>query len=307
MKSDPEISAKLIKTHSGTNRKTLGINNPLGEFDKLEYVHHDSFSQPDAEKEYWGARRRDVAVPCYNLLPEIPNELRDNNTSQTFLSPKDEVTLFLRYNFAKYRLKTILEKSGSGSKVPKVADKWHERAQEVRGQIVHANLPLVPAMAKRANVTCVEFGELISEGYMAVLRSVEKFDVSRGFKFSTYACWSILKCFYRLAAKTQRFRQHFPVEFNPEMERSDFVERRHQLQRSNAIETVREVLFQNQAALSEIERKIIFKRFPIMSEEKPKTLAEVGKVVGLTNERVRQIEKKTLSKIRSAFERDSAA
>ena len=142
---------------------------------------------------------------------------------------------------------------------------------------------------------------------MAVLRSVEKFDVSRGFKFSTYACRSILACFHRLAAKAQRFHQRFNVEFDPKLERSDFAERRHERQRSDSIDAIRDILGCNRAGLTAVERRVILERFPVLSERKRRTLSQVGQTVGLSNERVRQIEKDSLRKIRAAFEQAAPA
>ena len=55
----------------------------------------------------------------------------------------------------------------------------------------------------------------------------EHFDVSRGFKFSTYACRAVLACFHRLGAKERRYRQHVPVQFEPQMQQDDYDQRRH--------------------------------------------------------------------------------
>ena len=137
---------------------------------------------------------------------------------------------------------------------------------------------------------------------MALLRSVEKFDVSRGFKFSTYACRAILKSFNRLATKTGTYRRRFPREYDPELERSDWDVRKHEIQRDDSIDAVREILARNQARLSDVERTVVMERFAIMTRGKGKTLAEVGEIVGLTNERVRQIQNIALAKIREALD-----
>jgi RNA polymerase sigma factor (sigma-70 family) len=162
-------------------------------------------------------------------------------------------------------------------------------------------------MAQRANVSGVEFTEMMSEGYMAILRSVEKFDISRGFKFSTYACRAILAAFHRMGTKNYTYRKHVPVQFDIPIERSDFTETRHEDQRLTAVEAVRRVLKSNIALLSDIENEIIRQRFPMLDGDKPQTLAQVGRNVGLSNERVRQIEKRGLAKIRSAVENTLAA
>ena len=186
-----------------------------------------------------------------------------------------------------------------------MAPQW--RALEAQASLVRANMALVLAMAKRTRIPNVEFSELISEGNMALLRSVEKFDVARGFKFSTYACRAILKSFNRLATKTGRYRQHFPTEFDPDLERSDYDVMRHEIQRDESVDALRDILARNKAQLSDVERTIVIERFAIASGGKGMTLAEVGKLVGLTNERVRQIQNLALLKIRAALDEDYLA
>ena len=272
---------------------------------KIPYVQHDSFTSPDAEERHFGPQSQDIQVPCYTLFPEVPEEVSSTHMVRTSLSTKNERSLFLRYNYAKYRLQKLLSGSRQTSSRRRIKEvmEWHRRAIEVRTKLLWANLALVPAMATRTRISSVEFGELISEGNMALLRSIERFDVSRGFKFSTYACSSILKSFHRLAGKAGRYRDCFPVRFDPELEHSDFGTQRHERQREDSIDTIRDILSRNQARLSPVEQTIIMERFAISTRSKGRTLAEVGKVVGLTNERVRQIQQQALSKIRTAVEK----
>ena len=164
-----------------------------------------------------------------------------------------------------------------------------------------ANMALVIAMAKRAKVTNVEFSELVSEGNLALLKSIDKFDVARGFKFSTYACRVILKRFKRLAGKSQRYRQLFPAEFDPQLQRSDHAEHQHLSQREDYLEGLHEILSANQAGLSYIEQKIVSERFGLRSRGPKRPLTHVGEVCGLSNERVRQIQNVALSKLRTAL------
>lgn len=136
---------------------------------------------------------------------------------------------------------------------------------------------------------------------MALLRAIDKFDVSRGFKFSTYACRAILKAFSRLATKTGNYRQHFPTEFVPEMERSDEDDRRHQHQRELAIEDLQRVITCNLAELSDVERRVVGARFAVDGHRQIGTLEEVGRMVGLSKERVRQVQNGALAKLRNVL------
>jgi RNA polymerase sigma factor (sigma-70 family) len=292
-----------VRIPSRGGKKALAV----GTSEEVQYVYHPSFSLPDAEQRLWGADAVPIEVPAYELPPEVAEDPPSTFHRGPSLNITQERTIFFRYNYAKFRLRKLLEKPATGRAWREDVELWRRRAEECRGKIVHANLALVVAMAKRMQVTGVEFTELISEGNVALLRSVEKFDAARGFKFSTYACRSILTCFHRLSSKAKRQRERFPVEFDVRLEKSDHGERRHEEQRSYAIETVRRVLFDNRAELTSMEQRVILERFPMIPGEKPRTLAQVGLLVGLTNERVRQIEKKSLLKIREAMENHYAA
>ena len=274
-----------------------------------DYVSHPSFTRPGAEDELFGANAQIIERAQWTSFPEIPEEVTLKKRGKTTLSADDEVRLFLRYNYARYRLGLLAQaQQRRFSKVrAKNMELWYYRAQEARTMIVEANMALVLAMAKRSWVVNVEFSDLVSEGNMALLRSVEKFDVSRGFKFSTYACRAIIKGFSRLATKTGRYRQRFPTEYDPELERSDYDVTMHDMQRTDWIDSLRDVLTSNRAKLTSVEQTIVTERFALISRGKKRTLAEVGKLVGLTNERVRQIQNLALNKIKVALEEEYMA
>jgi RNA polymerase primary sigma factor len=268
-------------------------------FEKIDYIYDASFAFEHTEEELFGEGSH-VDVPEWTYFTEVAEEVPSHGGKRTVLSPRDEAKMFLRYNYARYRLSKLLEaqrKRQTPARAKQMVH-WFRGALKDQARLVQANMALVLAMAKRWRNPNVEFGELVSEGNMALLRSVEKFDVSRGYKFSTYACRAILKSFKRLSAKTYRYRQHFPTEFDPELERSDFGDQRHKMQRENSLDGLREILARNSAKLSNVERTIVRERFAIRSRSKGRTLAEVAKMVGLTNERVRQIQNLALGKIR---------
>lgn len=301
-----------------TRQPTLGTPRGLTDSERrsyvrippeVDYVPNELFASPDAEGALFGEGSEEIKIPQWVNFPEDAGDAPVKASKKVRLKAKEEVALFLRYNYARFRLGELVG-AQLGQCTTARARKmiaWFERAMKCRADLVRANLALVLAMAKRAKVPNVEFGELVSEGNMALLRSVEKFDVARGFKFSTYACRAILKCFNRLATKTGRYRQRFPTEFDPDLERSDHDVRRHETRRADSIDAVREILSRNQARLTEVERTVVLERFAIGSSGRGRTLSEVGEMVGLTNERVRQIQKKALRKIRAVLSDDFLA
>lgn len=271
--------------------------------EEVYYVENDLFSEDGTEQRLFGQEAMQINMPRWTTFSSDPIEDMPRKRKSS-LKGQEEAELFLRYNYARYRLAKLV-KAQAKRKSPARARQmvlWQKRAMRCRADLTSANMALVMAMAKRTRIPNVEFGELISEGNMALLRSIEKFDVSRGFKFSTYACRAILKSFNRLATKTGRYRQYFPTEYDPDLERSDYDERRHEFQRRDSVESLREILSKNHAKLTKTERTIVMERFAIGSEGKGRTLAEVGKMVGLTNERVRQIQNHALGKLRGALD-----
>jgi RNA polymerase primary sigma factor len=251
----------------------------------------------DAEKELplttWYQPTRDEAID----LPGSPPQL---------MKAPEERLMFLRFNFAKKRLQKIkAEITKDGLTLARAQDfrEWHRKFEHFREYLVRTNLALVLAMAKRTRLGDVDFAEVVSEGNMALLRAVDKFSADRGFKFSTYACRAILKAFSRTAMKANKHRTRFPVEFEPDMEKSDWADRRRDEIEEDCIDELKAIVDRNLADLSTVEQTVIRRRFNWeQAEESPLTLEEVGKIIGVTKERVRQIQNKALAKIRTVME-----
>src|SRR5207237_1973187 len=121
------------------------------------------------------------------------------------------------------QLQRKAKKEGLTRELAEQIVEWHRRFEHYREYLVRTNLALVLAMAKRTRLGDVDFAEIVSEGNMALIRAVDKFNVDRGFKFSTYACRAILKGFSRCAMKHSKHRIRFPVEFDADMEKSDWI------------------------------------------------------------------------------------
>ena len=221
------------------------------------------------------------------------------------LSREQERDLFLRMNYAKYRLREEAQQArkdrlpiGTARKILKL----HRLESHTRSHLVQRNLPLVLSMAKKTHIRGVDFGDMVSEGNMALLRAVDGFDCSRGFKFSTYACRAIMKSFSRLASKTNRYRSRFPTEFDPAYEKSDWIETQRHEAAAYCTEELVKILQSNSANLSEAELEVIKGRFAFEDGQNRRTLVEMGKILGLTKERIRQIQKKAVGKLRETLE-----
>jgi len=268
----------------------------------IRYVDHESFALPSAEDRYGPSGAEQMHLPAWTHSQDPTDAVGISGIKAVRLSRSEEKLLFLKYNYARYRLAGLLgRRRRRSAATARRMIRWHRRVTELRAMLVRANMALVVAMANRFQTRDVEFAELVAEGNMAMLRSVELFDASRGFKFSTYACRAILKALSRQATKAARYRSTFSVEFDPNMEHGGLSLHRHRTQRQDAVDDVREVVFRNRAGLGELERTIVLERFPLATNRKRRTFAEISRMVGLSPERVRQIQAVALRKIHAAL------
>ncbi len=280
--------------------------------ESVDFVVHADFDDVDIEERLFGSPSRlpDVRSTRFGEDPDFMVDPAFEGGRAPTLSLKDEQHLFMRYNYARKRVGEIL-RDYAGKRLTAAVTRrllaWGHRMLSARSRIVRLNMPLVLAMAKRTRLSNIDFNELISEGNMALLRSVEKFDVSRGFKFSTYSCRAILKSFSRVAMRASRYRGTFPTEFDPAMERSDYVDRMREGIEEDCVDELKEIFLRNLAGLSDVERTVIAERFALgpiagLGCCGPKTLEQVGVLIGVTKERVRQIQNNALKKMRLALE-----
>ena len=179
----------------------------------------------------------------------------------------------------------------------------YDESVATKNQIIRANLRLVVSIAKRYVGLARDFFELVSDGNMSLIRATEKFDVARGNRFSTYASWAIMKNFARTVPDVLRHRGRFcsnhSETFNTaEDARTDqYQQESAQIQRESHVEGI-------VRRLDERERHIVTSRFGLTRGQEPLTLKQVGTTLGVSKERVRQIQCRAMSKLRTAAEED---
>ena len=274
-----------------------------------KFMDHPSFHRPRAEERLF---RKPPAVPVpntkwYDRFSYRRDDLEAQAVSANAVLTRDqEKTLFLQYNYARYRVATMKRRHRERAMTVSQARellRWHRLAMGLREQIAGYNLALVPAMTKRLDTSHVDLSELLCEGNLVLLRTIDKFRVDRGFKFSTYACFSILRELREHIGKEIRRRRLFPVAFDPSLEKPDDYSALIDAINKERFEEICYIVDQNEAELTEVERQVLHHRFPIGVDtaNSPLTLAEVGKIIGYSKEHVRKLQKQALAKLRSVF------
>ncbi|HEY8667473.1 MAG TPA: sigma-70 family RNA polymerase sigma factor [Tepidisphaeraceae bacterium] len=295
------------KTEQKVHRVRRVLRQRVEKLLEENYAFMDSpiFRRRRIEKELF-TFEHEPALPLTSWYQPTRDDTADITGAPQLMKGDEERMMFLRFNYAKLRLCRLQKKikgEGLTRELGEEVVEWHRRFEHFREYLVRTNLALVLAMAKRTRLGDVDFAEVVSEGNMALLRAVDKFNVDRGFKFSTYACRAILKAFSRTAMKSSRHRMRFPVEFEPDLEKSDWSDRRRDMVEEECIDELKTIVDRNLADLSSVEQTVIRRRFNWQKqEETPLTLEEVGKIIGVTKERVRQIQNKALIKIKLVME-----
>ncbi|GIW98339.1 MAG: DNA-directed RNA polymerase sigma-70 factor [Pirellulaceae bacterium] len=269
----------------------------------------DFIDSPEFETGYAGDEASidqlldELARGDVNSPTELPSHLSQMCESP-LLSPEQEMELFREMNYLKRRAHHIqlLAKEGyRSSDMLIIAERALQRSQQIRDSIVRANLRLVISIVRRSNSSAVSFDELLSEGILVLMQTVEKFNYVKGFRFSTYAYRAITRHIYRYVVSVAK--DHHRMVSNCEQ---STVEHAADEGCSPADErlwsSLRAMLNEYMQHLDRREQFVIRCRYALGLHRRVRTFQSLADILGVSKERVRQLEQRAVRKLRRMAE-----
>lgn len=301
-----ELAKRFDRTRASIYRLVAEVRAELLLEKPLQYMSAPIFDEPNAadiilqpapvvEHKTMSVRTPPGLPPYLSSLYSVP-----------LLSKEEELYYFRKMNFLLHQaaqLQKQIDLSQPKTKDMDSIEQLVEQANEIKNFLIRSNLRLVVSIAKKHMKPNCNFFEMVSDGNISLIRAIEKFDFTRGFKFSTYASWAIMKNFARSipAEYTQldRFRTGNEELF---MQASD--PRTANVNEETVNKRQHEALVGILSQLDPRERDIIVSRYGLKDGRPPETLEQVGQKLGVTKERIRQLESRALQKLRKIAEEE---
>ena len=277
---------------------------------EVAFIDHPSFRQRDIEsvEEVLTFSATVEDLPLQAELPDkLPPYLR-RLCEVPLLTAEDERCLFRRMNFLKFQANVLRTRLREGAVRPADLDEIErlvQGAEKIRNRIIRANMRLVMSIVKHYISDAMAFDDLLSEGAAALLRAAEKFDCSRGFRFSTYVTKVVRREVFRLVMAHKRQSDRYATgswDFIGEQseERGDEVDNEVDLS------ALRGDLTEFFANLDPREQAILRARFGMDHDDKAPSLNDLGRRMGVSKERVRQLEMRAIRKLQKQFQQRRA-
>jgi RNA polymerase primary sigma factor len=263
----------------------------------IDYIPCRQFSKADAERLATDLpaaaavplERADAAPPTgAGITPYIASLYQTR-----LLAKEEEQFYFRRMNWLKFRAAAVrgrLDRRRASLRQIEQVEGLLAEAETVKAILITANLRLVVSIAKKFVDATWVFEELVSEGNLALMRAVEKFNFALGNRFSTYATYAIQRHFYRLSHRGRQQRKRFVAD-------DEAAEQVHDYCSSDQIAMLKDLFSGFLAELEPRERRIVVARFGFDGKP-PRTFRELGSQMGVCKERIRQIQSRAMEKLR---------
>ena len=254
----------------------------------------------DALRRQAVADRESVPI-VLGLNLEEAHVFRDWNADAPLLTFEQEQMLFRALNLLRFRVNRIRSRLSPSAPSKRAMDKIDQMLNlvgQIRSQLVNSNLRLVSSIARKFSSQNCDVDDFRSDGCVILLGAIDRFDFSRGFRFSTYATHSVQRHFYRVWKVRQRRKERFPNAGHEILSVVPNKDREIPLC-DDPQGVVDNLLARAESVLDAREHQILLSRFGLKSESSQgRTLREIAAEMGLSKERVRQLQLKALEKLR---------
>jgi RNA polymerase primary sigma factor len=265
----------------------------------FDCIPNETFETPGIEEEILPQTGPVETKAASNLPRDLPAHLA-RLCEAPLLTAEEERDLFRRMNYVKFRaeaLRTNLHLADPNREEVELCEKFASEAKASRDRIVSSNMRLVISVVKKFVTPQNSFDELLSDGIGTLINAVDKFDYDRGFRFSTYAYRSIARNAYRSIADRQKENNRFTSSEDGAIEIAD--EGSTASLDEKTWHTLREMLAAMMHKLDRRERFIIRGRFALGAHRKVRTFQCLADKLGVSKERVRQLEQRAVTKLRN--------
>jgi len=269
---------------------------------RIAYVPHPLFESRAADQEILGLNVVQEPSPG-DLAPKgLDVEKPSTQTCSIYGPPplyrEEETQLFLRYNYLKFkaaRLQAQLAVGYAPQRTMDEMDRFLAQAERIRDRLVHAYLRLVVAVARRHEGKNAPLHDLVSEGNVCLLRAMDKFDVARGNRFSTYLTWSLLKTYARTIPEANQASASFVTGHEGLLEAAGAPDEAPEP--ADEHEARRRIVSDILDRLTDQEREVVASRFGLDAAAGA-SYGEIGRRLGVSKERARQIQGAAIRKLR---------
>lgn len=273
---------------------------------EIGFIPNPCFREFDVD-ELWrkelAASESAVVVKAQSGRSLLPAHL-ERMCSAPLLSPPEERDLFCRMNYLKYRANairsTLNDKRPSVRKLDEIKQLL-DKANELRNRIVHANTRLVVSIVKAFASDSNPFDDLLSEGIACMLKAAEKFDFDRGFRFSTYATMAVRREVFRSINRSHRNRTRFATGATDILDQQLNAEPPEERTES-ALRKISSDISRMLTRLDDREQFIVKARYGLIDIGMKPTFSKLGEKLGVSKERVRQLELRAMNKLRDAID-----
>lgn len=306
---DSEPKKLIGLSPSEKRRKTILSRKRVALFERdIEYIGGDVFLEKDADL-LANSPPADAEIPLEGFSSGKKSSGRSlspylASLYQTRLLSKDEEQFYFRMmNWLKFQAlqkRNRLDPKRATMKQMKQIEAVLAEAETVKAILITSNLRLVVSIAKKFNEPSHSFDELISEGNVALMRSVEKFNFALGNRFSTYATYAIQRHFFRISHKSRQYRNRFASDDEPVKDRAEEVSD-HESCSPDQVNYLKTLFSKFLHQLESREQQIVLARFGF-NGDKPKTFRQLGTEMGVCKERIRQIQTRAIAKLRTMAE-----